>query len=66
MKKYISVPNNTKRDLKVAFECTREMVWQALNYKSDSKLARQIRKVAIDKGGVVYDEGNQKFTNLSK
>jgi hypothetical protein len=38
----------------------------ALNYKSDSDLARRIRKLATDKGGVIYDESKQNFTNLSK
>lgn len=65
MKKYISVPNETKRDLRKVFNCTKEMVWMALNYKSDSDLAKRIRKFAIDKGGVIFDESKQKFRNLN-
>jgi hypothetical protein len=42
------------------------MVWQALNYKTDSDLAQRIRKLALDKGGVIYDESKQTFKNLSK
>jgi hypothetical protein len=66
MKKYVSVPNPTKRKLREVFDCTKEMVWQALNYKTDSDLARRIRELAIKMGGVIYDESKQNFTNLSK
>jgi hypothetical protein len=66
MKKYITVPNATKVELRTIFNCTKETVWMALNYKSDSDLARRIRKMATDKGGVIYDESKQNFTNLSK
>lgn len=59
MKKYISVPNETKRDLRIIFNCTKEMVWKALNFKSDSDLAKKIRKLATDKGGVIFDESKQ-------
>lgn len=65
MKKYISVPNETKRSLRKTFDCTKEMVWQALNYKSDSDLAKRIRKLALEKGGVIYDESKQNFKNLN-
>lgn len=64
MKKYISVPNETKRDLRTIFQCTKEMVWIALNYKSDSDLAKKIRKLALDKGGVIFDESKQEFKIL--
>lgn len=63
--KYISVPNQTKRDLRVIFKCTKEMVWQALNYKSDSDLAKRIRKIALDKGGVIFDDSRQNNSNLN-
>ena len=66
MKKYISVPNETKRELREIFGCTKEMVWIALNYKSDSELAQKIRKLAQDKGGVIFDSSKQEFTNLNK
>lgn len=59
MKKYISVPNETKRELRTIFHCSKEMVWMALNFKSDSDLAKKIRKLALDKGGVVFDESKQ-------
>ena len=65
MKKYISVPNKTKRELREIFNCTKEMVWMALNYKSDSDLAQKIRKLAKDKGGVEYDESKQEFKTLN-
>jgi hypothetical protein len=66
MRKYITVPNPTKVELRKMFNCTKEMVWKALNYKSDSDLARRIRKIALDRGGVIFDESKQNFTNLSK
>ena len=66
MRKYITVPNPTKVELRKMFKCTKEMVWKALNYKSDSELARRIRKFAIDRGGGIFDESKQNFTNLSK
>lgn len=64
MKKYISVPNETKRDLRTIFKCTKEMVWIALNFKSESELAQKIRKIAIDKGGVIFDESKQQVKHL--
>ncbi len=66
MKKYITVPNEIKVELRDVFGCTKETVWKALNFKSDSPRAKRIRKHAIDKGGVVYDSGKQNFTNLEK
>jgi hypothetical protein len=66
MAKFIAVPNTTKVELREMFNCTKEMVWYALNYKKGSLLANRIRKVALDKGGVIYDESKQTFTNLSK
>ncbi len=66
MTKYISVPNPIKREIKAVFDCTREMVWKALNYQSDSDLARRIRKFAVDKGGVEFDASKQNFTNLNR
>lgn len=64
MKKYISVPNETKRDLRTIFKCTKEMVWMALNFKSESDLAKRIRKLAIDKGGVIFDESKQNIKRI--
>lgn len=62
--KYISVPGQTRRDLRKIFQCTREMVWQALNYRSDSDLARKIRKAALERGGTECDPGKQNFKIL--
>lgn len=64
MKKYISVPNETKRELRTIFHCSKEMVWIALNFKSDSDLAKKIRKLALDKGGVIFDESKQQAKYL--
>ena len=57
MKQYINVSDEAKRELALIFDVTPQMVWQALNYKSDSNLAQKIRNVAIrQKGGRVMRE----------
>ena len=43
--------NETKVFLMKAFDCTRQAVWQALNFKSDSDQARRIRQLALKRGG---------------
>jgi hypothetical protein len=63
--KYISVPNKIKREIQEIFGCSRVTVWSALNYKTTGDQAERIRKFAIDKGGVIFDESKQKFTNLN-
>lgn len=56
MKKQILTDNETKTFLMKAFQCSRQAVWQALNFKRDSDQARRIRQLAIKRGGKLTDE----------
>lgn len=47
MEKQIYVSKKGKAHLYEVFNCTTVMVWKALNFKSDSKLARKIRFTAL-------------------
>lgn len=47
MAKKIFVEEKAKGQLRKVFKCSTMMVWKALNYQSDSKLARKIRFVAL-------------------
>ena len=51
MRKQILTDNETKVFLMRAFGCTRQAVWQALNFKSDSDQSRRIRQLALKRGG---------------
>ena len=62
--KYISVPKAIRRELEVIFKCSRVTVWAALNYRTTGDQPDKIRKMAIAKGGVIYDPSKQNFTNL--
>ncbi|MDY5632275.1 MAG: hypothetical protein SPF56_07300 [Bacteroidaceae bacterium] len=53
MTKQIYLSNDGKAHLCKVFGCTNVMVWKALNFKSESDLARKIRHVALTQlGGV--------------
>ena len=47
MEKKIFVDEKAKGHLRKVFKCTNVMVWKALNFKSDSELARKIRYTAL-------------------
>ena len=47
--------NETKTFLMKAFGCSRQAVWQALNFKRDSNQARKIRQLALKRGGKLTD-----------
>lgn len=47
MKKQIYVDKEGKSHLRKVFDCSEVMVWMALNFKSDSELARKIRHTAL-------------------
>lgn len=47
--------NETKAFLMKAFKCSRQAVWQALNFKRDSDQARRIRQLALKRGGKLTD-----------
>lgn len=53
MSKRIYVEESAKAHLRKVFKCSNVMVWKALTFESDSKLARKIRYVALKElGGV--------------
>lgn len=53
MAKKIYLEDKGKAYLRRLFKCSNVMVWKALTFESDSKLARKIRFVALrDLGGV--------------
>lgn len=53
MAKKIFVEEKAKAYLRQVFKCSNVMVWKALSFESDSKLARKIRFVALKElGGV--------------
>ena len=53
MAKKIYVEDKAKAYLRRVFKCSNVMVWKALSFESDSKLARKIRFVALKElGGV--------------
>jgi len=53
MDKKVCVSRGVQGELQKIFGCTGVMVWKALTYKSDTELARKIRKQALDRGGKV-------------
>ena len=55
MRKQILTDNETKAFLMKTFGCTRQAVWQALNFKRDSDQARKIRRLALQRGGKLTD-----------
>lgn len=53
MGKKIYLEDNGKAYLRRLFKCSNVMVWKALTFESESKLARKIRFVALrDLGGI--------------
>ena len=55
MKKQILTYNETKTFLMKAIGCTRQAVWQALNFERNSEQARRIRTLALKRGGKLTD-----------
>lgn len=55
MRKQILTDNETKTFLMKVFKCSRQAVWQALNFKCDSDQARRIRQLALKRGGKLTD-----------
>lgn len=54
---YIYVTNEARKELERIFGVTRQAVYLALNFKSDSDLSKKIRNVAVSqKGGRVIRE----------
>lgn len=53
MKKYIHVKKEDREFLAKVFGITPRMVFNAVHFESDSELARKVRKLAMDRGGIV-------------
>ena len=76
MRKQILTDNETKTFLMKTFGCSRQAVWQALNFVRDSDQARRIRTLALKRGGkltdgnfipnceTTFDAGNRHFDAL--
>ena len=59
-KRVIEVTKETRDFLQKAFDVTGTMVWYALNFdekRGQSDLAKRIRNLALQKGGVVFNIG---------
>ena len=57
MRKQILTDNETKAFLMKTFGCSRQAVWQALNFVRDSDKARRIRTLALKRGGKLTEGG---------
>ena len=53
MEKKIYVSDKAKTQLRKTFDCSKMMVWLALNFKRESDLARKIRYTALTQFGGV-------------
>ncbi len=51
--KFIDLPNAKKAQLARLFGKSRQTIWAALNYVTDSDLAKAIRRKALQMGGIV-------------
>jgi len=54
VKRQIAVTKENREFLSRAFHITSVMVWKALNFKSDTTLAKKVRKLAIERGGCEF------------
>jgi hypothetical protein len=59
MKRKIVTNYGETKAIAKLLECTPEMVSYALNFQKNSLLARKIRKLALDRGGIDISELNQ-------
>lgn len=53
--KYIYVDANAKRKLMSDYKVSKRSVCAALNFETNSGLAKMIRAAALNSGGVIYD-----------
>lgn len=55
MKKFIEISKNDREFIMQAFGCSERMVFKAIRYEdgSETDLSRRIRKLALERGGVV-------------
>jgi hypothetical protein len=54
--KLIYLPVEIKKEMIKTFKTTKETLWAALNYKTDSNFARMLRAAAYERGGVLYPD----------
>jgi hypothetical protein len=52
MKRKILVPYGEGLQIAKIAGCTKEMVYHSLSFKKNSFLARKIRKIAVERGGI--------------
>lgn len=62
MKKYIHLKKEDREFIAKAFGITPRMVFSAVHFESDSELARKVRKLAMDRGGIVMVEAPEAET----
>lgn len=55
MKKQIFVDNENRAFLQKTFKCSKKHIWSALTFASNSDLARRIRTLALQRGGILSD-----------
>ncbi len=53
MEQYIHITKEVRQHLRKVFKVTDVMIWKALNFESDSKLAGKIRKAAYENYGIL-------------
>ncbi|WP_290170480.1 hypothetical protein [uncultured Muribaculum sp.] len=58
--KRIVVSRDTRTFIMDAYKCKEKAVWAALNFRTDSPLARRIRSLALQRGGVLVDGNTPK------
>jgi len=56
MEKQIITDGEGKEFIMKAFRCSRMQVWKALHYRSESDMARRIRILALQRGGVLVGD----------
>lgn len=54
--KLVYLPVEIKKEMIKTFKTTKETLWAALNYKTDSDFARMLRAAAFERGGVLYPD----------
>ena len=55
MKKQILIDDDTRVFIRKDFGGENVTVWRALNFKRDNDLMRRIRKLALERGGVLIE-----------
>lgn len=56
MKKYIHITKEDRKFIMKALGVTERMVFKGIRFESDSDLAKKVRKLAMDRGGIVMVE----------